>query len=418
MEFSRTVLVTGGSGFIGSHLVCSLVHTHPDWRIINLDNLDYCCSPRSLGSVEDRPNYSFIRGDVCDPPLVNHLFSMLDIDVVFHLAAKTHVESSFDSPASFQHVNVGGTRVLLGASQEARHRPQRFIYVSTDEVYGASLDQVFDENSPLSPSNPYSVTKATADSLVESYWNQYQLPVIITRSNNVYGPRQHPEKVIPRFLSLLHRNRKCTIQGTLPKSRHFLFVDDVISALLLLLEEGTVGEIYNVGTSVEIPIMQLARELVRMVKQVPDPEVDDWLEFVPDRPCVDLRYPISCEKLRRLGWSPQVSWTTGIRQTVKWYQDNPDFWSDSGQDHGPMRGQDHGPMRGQDHGPMRGQDHGPMRGQDHGPMRGQDHGPMRGQDHGPMRGQDHGPMRGQDHGPIRGQDHGPIRGQEEMAPDS
>uniref|UniRef100_A0AAQ5XKZ0 NAD(P)-binding domain-containing protein n=1 Tax=Amphiprion ocellaris TaxID=80972 RepID=A0AAQ5XKZ0_AMPOC len=310
-----------------SHLVCSLVNRHPDWRIINLDNLDYCCSLRSLESVEDRSNYTFIRGDVCNSRLVKHIFSTENIDVVFHLAAKSHVGEQ----RSFQRVNVDGTRVLLGAAHQARHRPQVFVYVSTDEVYGAGLDQVFDENSPVRPSNPYAATKAAAEYLVRSYWDQYKFPVIITRSNNIYGPRQFTEKVIPRFLTLLQMNKKCTIQGTLPKSRHFLFVSDAVDAFLLVLEKGIVGEIYNVGSSCEIPIMQLARELVRMVKDIPDSEVNDWLEFVPDRPRVDLRYPITCEKLQQLGWRAQVSWTEGIRQTVKWYQDNPDFWSERNQ---------------------------------------------------------------------------------------
>ncbi|KAG7234437.1 hypothetical protein INR49_004771 [Caranx melampygus] len=326
MDFSRTVLVTGGCGFI-----------HPDWRIINLDNLDYCCSPRSLESIEDRANYAFIRGDVCNSRLVNHIFNTDHIDVIFHLAAKTHVESSFESPSSFQRVNIDGTRVLLGAAHQARHQPQRFIYASTDEVYGASLDEVFDESSPLRPSNPYSATKAAAEYLVRSYWDQYKFPVIITRSNNIYGPRQFTEKVIPRFLTLLQKNKKCTIQGTLPKSRHFLYVTDAIAAFLLVLEKGIVGEIYNIGTSCEIPIMQLAKELIRMVKSEPESNVNDWLEFVPDRPRVDLRYPINCDKLQQLGWRAEVSWAEGIRQTVKWYQDNSNFWSDTNEDQGETR---------------------------------------------------------------------------------
>uniref|UniRef100_A0A1A7XJC5 dTDP-D-glucose 4,6-dehydratase n=1 Tax=Iconisemion striatum TaxID=60296 RepID=A0A1A7XJC5_9TELE len=322
MDFSRTVLVTGGSGFIGSHLVSSLVNSHPDWRIINLDNFEYCCSSRSLESVENSANYTFIKGDVCDSQLVNHLFSTGSIDVIFHLAAKTHVEASFKSAPSFQRVNVDGTRVLLDAAHRAGHQPQRFIYVSTDEVYGGSLGEVFDERSPPRPTNPYAATKVAAEFLVQSYWDKYQFPVIITRSNNIYGPRQYTEK----------KNQKCTIQGILPKSRHFLFVSDAVSAFLLVLERGIVGEIYNVGTSFEIPIVQLAHELVRMVKNVPDSKVSDWMEFVPERPQVDLRYPIRCEKLQQLGWRVQVSWAEGIRQTVQWYQDNPDFWSDVSDD--------------------------------------------------------------------------------------
>ncbi|KAM8872833.1 dTDP-D-glucose 4,6-dehydratase isoform 3-T3 [Synchiropus picturatus] len=326
MDYRRTVLVTGGSGFIGSHLVCRLVNAQPEWRIINLDNLDYCCSPRSLESVQQRDNYTFIRGDVCNAKLVKRIFSSNRINVVFHLAAKTHVESSFTSPSSFRQVNIDGTRVMLAAARLAPHQPERFIYVSTDEVYGQGLDQEFDENSPVQPSNPYSTTKAAAEFLVRSYWDKYKFPVIITRSNNVYGPRQYTEKVIPRFLTLLEMNKKCTIQGTLPKSRHFLFVDDAVRAFLLLLDKGAVGEVYNIGSVDEIPIVQLARDLVKMVKNVPDSELNDWLEFVPDRPQVELRYPIKSEKLQQLGWRSEVTWTEGLTRTVKWYQENPDFW--------------------------------------------------------------------------------------------
>ncbi|CAN9498220.1 unnamed protein product [Ophioblennius macclurei] len=339
MDFNRTVLVTGGSGFIGSHLVCSLVNRYPEWRIINLDYLDYCCSPRSLESIEDRTNYTFIKGDVCNSRLANHIFNTENIDVVFHLAAKTHVASSFECPSSFQQVNVDGTRVLLAAAHQAPRQLQRFIYVSTDEVYGPSVDQVFDESSPIRPSNPYAATKAAAEYLVRSYWDQFKFPIIITRSNNIYGPRQYTEKVIPRFLTLLQINKKCPIQGTLPQSRHFLFVSDAVDAFLLVLEKGTVGETYNMGTSFEIPIIQLARELVRMVKNVPASKVKNWVEFVPERPRVDLRYPIKSEKLQRLGWRAEVSWAEGIRQTVKWYQDNPNFWSEVSEDHGGMRGE-------------------------------------------------------------------------------
>ncbi|KAM6945330.1 dTDP-D-glucose 4,6-dehydratase [Aplochiton taeniatus] len=335
MKFNKTVLVTGGSGFIGSHFVCSLVNKHPDWRIINLDNLDYCCSPKSLQHVEERVNYTFIRGDVCNPRQVNHIFATEKIDVVFHFAAKTHVEASFLCPSSFHRVNVEGTRVLLEAASNAQ--VERLVYVSTDEVYGHSLEEIFVETSPRKPSNPYSTTKAAAEFLVMFYCEKYKLPAIITRSNNVYGPRQYTEKVIPRFLSLLQVNRKCTIQGTVPKSRHFLFVDDVIDAFHTVLEKGVVGEIYNIGTNFEIPIIQLAQELIKMVKNVPDSELNDWLEFVPDRPHVDLRYPISSDKLQQLGWRPAVCWVEGIRRTVEWYKDNPDFWPALPED-GPNQG--------------------------------------------------------------------------------
>ncbi|XP_041728035.1 dTDP-D-glucose 4,6-dehydratase isoform X2 [Coregonus clupeaformis] len=306
MDFVKTVLVTGGAGFIGSHFACSLVNRHPDWRIINFDNLDYCSNLRNLESVEEKENYTFIRGDICNPHLVNHIFATENIDIVFHFAAQTHVETSFVWPSRYHMVNVEGTRVLLKAAFEAK--VEKFIYISTDEVYGESLYKELDETSPRRPNNPYSVSKAAAECLVLSYRERH--------------------KVIPKFVSFLQLNKKCTIQGTSPQSRHFLYVDDAIEAFNTILERGMVGEIYNIGSDFEISIIQLARELIKMVRHVPDAELDDWLEFVPDRPVVDLRYPVNCEKLWRLGWKPAVSWAEGIRRTVKWYQENPDFWPD------------------------------------------------------------------------------------------
>uniref|UniRef100_A0A4W5PID6 TDP-glucose 4,6-dehydratase n=1 Tax=Hucho hucho TaxID=62062 RepID=A0A4W5PID6_9TELE len=289
MGFVKTVLVTGGAGFIGSHFVCSLVNRHPDWRIINFYNW----------SRKENENYTFIRGDICNPRLVNHIFATENIDIVFHFAAQTHVETSFVWPSRYHMVNVEGTRVLLKAAFEAK--VEKFIYISTDEVYGESLYKV-NETSPRRPNNPYSVSKATAECLVLSYRERHKFPVIITRSNNVYGPRQYLEKVIPKFVSFLQLNKKCTIQGTSPQSHHFLYVDDAIEAFHTILERGMVGETYNIGTDFHhstngrISIIQLARELKM--------------------------------KLWRLGWKPAVSWAEGIIRTVKWYQENPEFWPD------------------------------------------------------------------------------------------
>ncbi|KAK7145372.1 hypothetical protein R3I94_011468 [Phoxinus phoxinus] len=321
----RTVLVTGGAGFIGSHLISALAERFPHWRIINIDNLQRCSSLKNLRAVEGSRLYSFIPGDVCDPLFINQLFTSEHIDVVFHCAAETHVESSFLRPARFMRVNVDGTGVLVRAALQAR--VQRFIYISTDEVYGHGLGQPFDERSPQRPTNPYSASKAAAENLVMSYWIQHRFPAVITRSSNVYGPRQYHEKVIPRFLSLIQQEQKCTIQGSGRQSRHFLYVSDVTDAFLTVMEKGILGEIYNIGSSFEIPIIQLARELVEMkVKNVSGDALEDWLEFVEDRPVTELRYPMSSGKLHRLGWRPGVSWEEGIRRTIKWYEENPNYW--------------------------------------------------------------------------------------------
>ncbi|KAG1930188.1 trifunctional UDP-glucose 4,6-dehydratase/UDP-4-keto-6-deoxy-D-glucose 3,5-epimerase/UDP-4-keto-L-rhamnose-reductase RHM1 [Pimephales promelas] len=271
-------------------------------------------------------------------------------------------ESSFLRPARFMRVNVDGTGVLVRAALRAR--VQRFIYISTDEVYGHSVDQPFDELSPQRPTNPYSSSKAAAENMVMSYWTQHKFPALITRSSNVYGPRQYHEKVIPRFLSLIQQEQKCTIQGSGLQSRHFLYVSDVTDAFLTVMEKGILGEIYNIGSSFEIPIIQLARELVKMkVKNVSCDALDDWMEFVEDRPVTELRYPMRSEKLRRLGWRPSVTWQEGIRRTsktnnthvlpddddddeecdaslvfsVQWYEENPNYWplTSEDQEHSP-----------------------------------------------------------------------------------
>ncbi|XP_061082072.1 dTDP-D-glucose 4,6-dehydratase-like isoform X1 [Conger conger] len=327
-ESDKTVLVTGGAGFIGSHMVISLVEKYPNWHIINLDKLDYCSSLKNLASVEQRANYMFIQGDVCCPYFINRLFATHNIDIVFHFAAQTHVENSFQCPAEFMRVNVDGTLVLLNAARDSG--VQRFIHISTDEVYGERTNRSFDELCPRRPTNPYSVSKATAECAALSYWTKHKFPVIVTRSNNVYGPHQYVEKVIPRFISLLQQNKKCTIQGSGLQSRHFLYVDDVTEAFLTVMEKGMLGEIYNIGTTCELAVTQLARELIKMMQGLSqDSDVDGWMEFVEDRPCQDLGYPLIFDKIQRLGWRPMVSWEEGIRKTIDWYKENSHDWLDT-----------------------------------------------------------------------------------------
>ncbi|XP_062853689.1 dTDP-D-glucose 4,6-dehydratase-like isoform X2 [Trichomycterus rosablanca] len=259
----KTVLVTGGAGFIGSHLVLLLAARYPLWRIINVDSLDYCSSLKNLKRLENTSTYKFIQGDVCDQYFINNLFSTENINIVFHCAAQTHVDNSFLYPSQFMHVNATGTGILLQAALKSS--VEKFIYMSTDEVYGDSLDKDFDELSPKNPTNPYSISKAAAENVVMSYWKEHKFPVIIARSSNVYGPRQYHEKVIPRFLVLLQQDKKCTIHGTGLQSRHFLYIDDITEALLMIMNRGILGEIYNIAANFEISIIQLAKELVKMV---------------------------------------------------------------------------------------------------------------------------------------------------------
>ncbi|XP_076872041.1 dTDP-D-glucose 4,6-dehydratase [Brachyhypopomus gauderio] len=320
----KTVLVTGGAGFIGSHLIIRLAVKYPLWRIINVDSLDYCSSLKNLRWLENTHTYTFIQGDICNKYFINRLFSTENIDIVFHCAAQTHVENSFLYPSQFMHVNADGTSILLQAAFEAG--VEKFIYLSTDEVYGDSLDKVFDEFCPQRPTNPYSRSKTAAEKMVLSYWEKHKFPVIITRSNNVYGPRQYYEKVIPRFIGLLQQDQKCTIQGTGLQSRHFLYVDDATEALLMLMERGIMGEVYNIGAAFEIPVIQLARELVEKMKNASNNDLDGWLLFVEDRPVSDLRYPLNSDKIHKLGWTPAVPWKEGIRRTIKWYEENLSYW--------------------------------------------------------------------------------------------
>ncbi|KAH0517340.1 dTDP-D-glucose 4,6-dehydratase [Microtus ochrogaster] len=304
-SYAKRVLVTGGAGFIASHVIVSLVEDYPNYLIINLD-----------------------KGDICDSHFVKLLFEVEKIDIVLHFAAQTHVDLSFVRAFEFTYVNVYGTHVLVSAAYEAR--VEKFIYVSTDEVYGGSLDQEFDESSPKQPTNPYASSKAAAECFVQSYWERYKFPVVITRSSNVYGPHQYPEKVIPKFISLLQHGRKCCIHGSGLQRRNFLYAADVVEAFLTVLRKGEPGEIYNIGTNFEMSVVQLAKELIQLIKETSsESETESWVDYVHDRPHNDMRYPMKSEKIHSLGWKPKVPWEEGIKKTVEWYRENFHNWKDA-----------------------------------------------------------------------------------------
>ncbi|XP_045695251.1 dTDP-D-glucose 4,6-dehydratase isoform X2 [Phyllostomus hastatus] len=343
-SFAKRVLVTGGAGFIASHVIVSLVEDYPNYMIINLDKLDYCASLKNLETICNKQNYKFIQGDICDPHFVKLLFETEKIDMVLHFAAQTHVaglihvaecgcdlfifDLSFVRAFEFTYVNVYGTHVLVSAAHEAR--VEKFIYVSTDEVYGGSLDKEFDESSPKQPTNPYASSKAAAECFVQSYWERYKFPVVITRSSNVYGPHQYPEKVIPKFISLLQHNRKCCIHGSGLQTRNFLYATDVVEAFLTVLKKGEPGEIYNIGSSLEMSVLQLARELIQLIKETKsESETERWVDYVSDRPTNDMRYPMKSEKIHGLGWRPKVPWKEGIKKTIEWYRENFHNWKNA-----------------------------------------------------------------------------------------
>ncbi|XP_014385566.1 PREDICTED: dTDP-D-glucose 4,6-dehydratase isoform X2 [Myotis brandtii] len=294
-SFAKRVLVTGGAGFIASHVIVSLVEDYPNYMIINLDKLDYCASLKNLETISNKQNYKFIQGDICDSHFVKLLFETEKIDIVLHFAAQTHVDLSFVRAFEFTYVNVYGTHVLVSAAHEAR--VEKFIYVSTDEVYGGSLDK---------------------------------FPVVITRSSNVYGPHQYPEKVIPKFISLLQHNRKCCIHGSGLQKRNFLYATDVVEAFLTVLKKGKPGEIYNIGTNFEMSVLQLAKELIQLIKETnSESEMENWVDYVNDRPINDMRYPMKSEKIHGLGWRPKVPWKEGIKKTIEWYKENFDNWKNA-----------------------------------------------------------------------------------------
>ncbi|XP_073203824.1 dTDP-D-glucose 4,6-dehydratase isoform X1 [Lepidochelys kempii] len=311
-----------------SHVVVSLVENYPNYLIINLDKLDYCASLKNLETISEKQNYKFIQGDICEPHFIKLLFETEKIDIVLHFAAQTHVDLSFWRSLEFTYVNVYGTHVLVTAAYEAS--VEKFIYVSTDEVYGGSIDEEFDEASPKRPTNPYASSKAAAECFVQSYWERYQFPVVITRSSNVYGPHQYPEKVIPKFISLLHQNRKCCVHGSGLQRRNFLYATDVVEAFLTVLKKGKPGEIYNIGTNFEMSIVQLAKELIHLIKKTnSESEMEHWVDYVKDRPTNDLRYPMNSEKMHNLGWKPKVPWKEGIKKTIEWYRDNFRNWKNA-----------------------------------------------------------------------------------------
>jgi dTDP-glucose 4,6-dehydratase len=315
---SPTILVTGGAGFIGSNFIHYLAAVHPDWNVINLDKLTYAGNPANLAGVDERPQYRFVKGDIADRELVGPLVA--ESDFVVNFAAETHVDRSIHDAGDFILTDVFGTFVLLEAFRAAE-RPKRFVQISTDEVYGAIERGSAKETDALAPRNPYAASKAGADRLAYSYYITYGVPVIVTRASNNYGPRQYPEKVIPLFVTNALEDKPLPLYGDGLQVRDWLHVEDHCRALDLVLEKGEDGETYNVGGEHELENLELTRRVLGILGK---PE--SLIEHVKDRPGHDRRYSLDTEKLRALGWKPEVPFEAGLRSTVDWYRNNPDWW--------------------------------------------------------------------------------------------
>jgi dTDP-glucose 4,6-dehydratase len=315
----KRIFVTGGCGFIGSHFINHYFDANPECQIINFDAMYYCASQTNVREdIRNSDRYALIMGKLQSYDIVYDALAWYEIDTIIHFAAQSHVQNSFEHSLQYTEDNVFGTHALLEAARKYG-KIERFIHISTDEVYGESMldgDSKKTEESVLCPTNPYAATKAAAELIVQSYYHSFKMPIIITRGNNVYGPNQYPEKLIPRFLKLLLSGNAVTIQGDGSNKRAFLHVADVCNALHCVLEKGVLGEIYNVGAddSQEYSVLDIANMLIDMVHPLIDEEEDraKWITYVEDRPFNDKRYYISNEKVKSLGWEINVDFKSGL----------------------------------------------------------------------------------------------------------
>ncbi|MDD3042313.1 MAG: dTDP-glucose 4,6-dehydratase [Methanosarcinaceae archaeon] len=311
------LLVTGGCGFIGSNFIIYMLEKYPDCRVINLDKLTYAGNPENLKSIRDNPNYTFIRGDICDREVVGK--AMRKADCVVHFAAESHVDRSIEDDSVFVRTNVLGTNVLLRAALE--NKIKKFVHISTDEVYGSRKEGSFAETDILEPSSPYSSSKAGSDLLALSFHSTYGLPVIITRCTNNFGLYQYPEKLIPFFISLLLNGEKVPVYGKGQNIRDWIYVRDHCSAVDCLLHKGEEGEIYNIGGGNELTNIEITHRLLKLLGKD-----ESLIKFVEDRKGHDFRYSLDCSKLRKMGWKPEFSFDEALEKTVKWYVENRWWW--------------------------------------------------------------------------------------------
>lgn len=332
----RSILITGGAGFIGSHVVRRMVNLYPNYQIVNLDSLTYAGNLENLTDIESKPNYRFVKVDITDVTAVEKVFANYNIDGVIHLAAESHVDRSITDPMAFIKTNILGTVVLLNAARKqwaGNFDGKRFYHISTDEVYGSLGEEgMFVETTPYDPRSPYSASKASSDHIVRAYFHTYKLPVVISNCSNNYGPNQFPEKLIPLAINNIKNSKPIPIYGKGENVRDWLYVEDHASAIDKIFHKGVTGETYNVGGNNEWKNIDLIKLLCKVMDEKLGREAgtsEKLITYVTDRAGHDLRYAIDSTKLKNdLGWEPSVQFPDGLAKTVDWYLANQKWLDD------------------------------------------------------------------------------------------
>lgn len=333
MSFEKNIIITGGAGFIGSHVVTLFVKKYPQYRIINLDALTYAGNLENLKEVENEPNYVFEKGNILDTDFLKNLFEKYGASDVIHLAAESHVDRSISSPLDFVYTNVVGTVNLLNAAKTAwaaNLEGHRFYHVSTDEVYGAlGAEGLFTESTPYSPNSPYSASKASSDHFVRAYGETYHLPFVISNCSNNYGPNHFPEKLVPLFINNVVNNKPLPVYGDGKYTRDWLYVIDHARAIDTVFHKGGNGETYNIGGFNEWQNIDLVKLLIKLMDEKlgrPEGTSLGLITYVKDRPGHDLRYAIDATKINKeLGWAPSVTFEEGLAKTIDWYLENTEW---------------------------------------------------------------------------------------------